>query len=456
MEYSDFCKPNPVMLCGCDSFFTSVVPHLMHLKINIVGVIDINKNGTVNINHIEIPIYNINDTINKFGKDLNIIITLNNVLAIEEVKNNLIKCGFNKNKIFDINQIKYITVSSEKSFCPFLGKNIIVYDEFIYMCCIISTNNFFNSITHFFMEGEEVTKTVNILLDKYQFYRESSLKGRIPLFCIDCPLLSDDKSIYSDTINGLTFSDHSYCNADCVYCADGISNHRKSNILNDYKKRCKIFHKIMLEIKHRKLFNEKMLLELIGGEITCNPGKKLLYGMAKDIPTNPVLIVTNGIIYDEEISNIVSINPNARIMCDVDAGTRITYIKVKGVDKFNVVRDNLKKYASFGKITLKYIIKPGFNDTDDDVLGTVDLLKFLNISMLIISPDVHDISLASNKKSIRRTIIISVAKFKIIMEQNGLQCIIEESFWQKQYIIEINRMVNALKSAGYTIKSNQF
>lgn len=452
MEYSDFCKPNPVLLYGCGGFFQFVAPYLLNMKINISGVIDINKKGMIKVKDIEIPIYNIDEAVNKFGNDLCIIITLQNISLINEVKHNLIEHGFNKDKIFDVNQIMWLTVPSEKSFCQFLGRDIYLHNMFIKMCCTTSNNNSFNAIPHFFIEEENEDNVVNMLLNKYKFYRQQSLNGYIPLFCMNCPMLSEDKSIWSDVIQTCAFNDHTYCNSDCVYCCEGISNKRNEKILLNYDKRCRIFSKIIAEIKHRDLINEKTSLALGGGEITISPNKNLLYNIVRDMSDNPIMIFTNGFIYDEEILNILSTCDNSVIMCDLDAGTRITYIKVKGFDKFNIVQGNLKQYGNPKKIILKYVIKPGWNDTDEDILGTVDLLKFLNIETLFISPDFNFIKSHFNQKEIKRILVFSVSKFKVILEKNGLKLLITNFYWQEEYIIEINRMANELKSAGYVIK----
>lgn len=57
------------------------------------------------------------------------------------------------------------------------------------------------------------------------------------------------------------------------------------------------------------------------------------------------------------------------IYCSVDAGTVETFRKVKGVDGFDRVCENLREYAKHGPVILKYILLDGINHTDQDLKG---------------------------------------------------------------------------------------
>jgi molybdenum cofactor biosynthesis enzyme MoaA len=54
------------------------------------------------------------------------------------------------------------------------------------------------------------------------------------------------------------------------------------------------------------------------------------------------------------------------IMISVDAGTRETFKRIKGIDAFDKVWENIKKYYDFGsRMLLKYIfVDENSNDTD--------------------------------------------------------------------------------------------
>ena len=79
-------------------------------------------------------------------------------------------------------------------------------------------------------------------------------------------------------------------------------------------------------------------------------------------------------------------------MCDFivspDCGNRDLYKKIKRVDAFDKVVENLKKYTqvqpSNSNVQLKYIVIPTLNDNFDDLKEFIDLAK---------SCDIHKISL---------------------------------------------------------------
>ena len=79
------------------------------------------------------------------------------------------------------------------------------------------------------------------------------------------------------------------------------------------------------------------------------------------------------------------------INLSIDAGTAETWHKVKGVNNFNTVIKNVEKYHKVssrnGQITLKYIIFPGLNDSDDDFNSVIKIMKDVGTTGLDLSRD---------------------------------------------------------------------
>lgn len=79
----------------------------------------------------------------------------------------------------------------------------------------------------------------------------------------------------------------------------------------------------------------------------------------------------------------------AAINVSLDCGTRETFRKIKGVDAFERVVQNLISYSvSASKaIDLKYIFLPGINDNMSDVDGFIDIVGKCNARTVVISSD---------------------------------------------------------------------
>ena len=74
----------------------------------------------------------------------------------------------------------------------------------------------------------------------------------------------------------------------------------------------------------------------------------------------------------------------------IDAGTRETFHKIKGVDGFERVCENLQEYHKAGCVTLKYIFLPGINDKKEDIDGFVDLCIELKCKIVVIEQNIYD------------------------------------------------------------------
>jgi len=66
--------------------------------------------------------------------------------------------------------------------------------------------------------------------------------------------------------------------------------------------------------------------------------------------------LTNGLEYDDEIKQRM-LNGTGILNVSIDAGTRETFYLVQGIDAFERVVDNLRKYSTDkkGNLYLKYI-----------------------------------------------------------------------------------------------------
>jgi pyruvate-formate lyase-activating enzyme len=101
-----------------------------------------------------------------------------------------------------------------------------------------------------------------------------------------------------------------------------------------------------------------------------------------------VLLYTNATIYNQKLAELLA-SGYGFIRVSIDAGTRETYKKVKGVDLFDKARDNLLRYSPSREtpsedkpIQLKYIFCKD-NCTYEDIDGFFDIAKQIRCEIII-------------------------------------------------------------------------
>lgn len=147
--------------------------------------------------------------------------------------------------------------------------------------------------------------------------------------------------------------------------------------------------------------------------IDHSPVQKAIYELAcGDTP----MFFSNLFIFDEDIARELHDNPRAKINFSIDAGTAETWHKVKGVNNFYRVLENLNAYLQAAQnadqVILKYIIFPGINDSDEDFLSLTEIVKALKIKRLIFARDM--MVYANSKAAIDALSVDGVFDSKII------------------------------------------
>lgn len=109
-----------------------------------------------------------------------------------------------------------------------------------------------------------------------------------------------------------------------------------------------------------------------------------------------------------------ALSANRIFLCfSIDSGTRETYYKIKQRDCFEVVCDNIMRYAQYGarNMAFKYICLPE-NMNNRDAKGALSLIKKAGLAQLHISID-------SNKQPDAMTIDF-IGFFQYLAESKGI------------------------------------
>ena len=181
------------------------------------------------------------------------------------------------------------------------------------------------------------------------------------------------------------------CQGRCIYCEFKSSGCCEVSSLSE-----------TVRTGYEKLFSTLELAERAGliapdatwqvssGEITIHPYRERILKLVENKQT---IFFTNCFKYDKDIAQNLNKNTRSSINLSIDAGTAETWNKVKGVNNFDCVLSNLKKYqqasTSGGQITLKYIILPEINDSIDDYQGLMEIMRMLHVKELAFSRDVR-------------------------------------------------------------------
>lgn len=145
----------------------------------------------------------------------------------------------------------------------------------------------------------------------------------------------------------------------------------------------------MLELAERcGILAPDAIWQVSSGEIAIHPYRERIINLVRG---RRAVFYTNCMKFDEGIAQNLHDNPVSGINLSIDAGTPETWKKIKGIDNFEKVTENLARYytqsARPGQISLKYIVLPGLNDVYEDYQSLIEIMKVLEVKHLTLSRD---------------------------------------------------------------------
>lgn len=222
-------------------------------------------------------------------------------------------------------------------------------------------------------------------------------KEEIPSPCLGCceinSLLQNKKiSNFDNQIDKVYFHYNMSCNAKCTYCTYSyIERGFKYKVLP-----------LVKQIIEKKILSQNALVYMSGGEITISPEFEELLSILLNYLYSQIEILTSGIKYCKSIEDAF-IQNKCRLMISLDSSTPETYKKIKQVDCFDKVVDNIKNYVKASdnakkNITLKYIIVDGVNDNIEEITNFIQLVKNLEIENIRLDFDYEKYKFTKNIK----------------------------------------------------------
>lgn len=255
----------------------------------------------------------------------------------------------------------------QKTACFLMAQNWIVEDKNFVCCCIEEYKPRFDNQNCDPQAGLEY-------LDRT---RKGILSGEIPMpdGCRNC--FSNRRAyIYrSLKLNSFDFSFRGWCNYKCEYC----SAHHPD--LKGYNDRFSL-EEYLKELERRDMANDIFSVLYAVGEPTLNEKRFGLYEYCRE-KQYFLDVFSNCSVFDEALFRLAHEIP-VIIRSSVDAGGPETYARIKGVDRWEKMLENVRRYkqAPFLALNPKYLFVPGINDTEEDILGFADVCAEWNVDFV--------------------------------------------------------------------------
>ena len=139
-----------------------------------------------------------------------------------------------------------------------------------------------------------------------------------------------------------------------------------------------------------------------GGEPTIAPEFEELIKLLTESGFTNMRIHSSGIKYSPAIAEAIK-KGVLNIVISIDAGCEKTYKKIKNVNCYNKVIENMKKYASvntygYGLMTSKYIIIPNINDNRKEIDLWLESVQRAGVRWIAV--DIEDVWYKINRATI--------------------------------------------------------
>jgi|GEM_PF-1356095 len=173
------------------------------------------------------------------------------------------------------------------------------------------------------------------------------------------------------------------CNFKCVYCFSKGSLERLKHSKDGFKT-----YEVLRQLSEMSEYNtEDFVIQLSNGEFSVNKHCEEMLDVLLKTKWK-IAMVTNLSVYREKLATLMESGRFIKLLVSLDAGTRETFKKVRGNDRFDIVVENLKKYPiEKANLLLKYIFLEGMNDNEADVNGFYEVVREVGCKTITLSTD---------------------------------------------------------------------
>ena len=249
--------------------------------------------------------------------------------------------------------------------CPWIEHGLVFFQYKLANCCICGHEAGGHTLLRDNYTGQPIDwERIFKIKD---IYRKFHKKGKIHKNCINCPyLIESNWGNNGKYINCMYISHWSDCNSKCIYC---FSSQHPEDF--DRKSKYSVLP-ILKDMFQKGYLAENAQVSFGGGEPTLLDEFEDIMNFLLDNYFWGIRVHTSGIKYSQAMARAIN-EIRGYIVVSVDAGSKDVYEKIKQVPCYDIVRENIRKYALqttfLGRflISAKYIIIPGINDTKAEI-----------------------------------------------------------------------------------------
>lgn len=254
-----------------------------------------------------------------------------------------------------------------------------VYGSNIKICCYLSAPGGGNTLLIKDYKGEKIDwKEFFKLKNKYRKIQES---GKIVPDCEGCVFLETKEWTDENIIYNVIFDHWTHCNCKCTYCY----TQDDKKLYNDLKTYNVL--PIVREMLEKNILKPGGAIGFGGGEPTMLEEFDELINLLLDKGFSNIRVPSSGLKYSPTIEKGIR-SKQLTIVVSIDSGSKEVYQKIKQIDGYDVVTENLKKYAQAqtesGHVITKYIIIPGVNDSTEEIFKWLKFNADNNIKSIVI------------------------------------------------------------------------
>lgn len=221
-------------------------------------------------------------------------------------------------------------------------------------------------------KGEPIDENV---FEKIREIKQKFSNGNIPEGCKNCSYLRKEvwDGLKIDYLDHFMFGHSQKCNSKCIYCfTNDVPEELKDRTYNVYEVLKKLFEDKKIRI------SSTTCAVFLGGEPTIFPDFEDITNLLLENNFTNMKIHSSGIYLSQAVLKGLS-SGDISIVISPDAGSCETYKKIKRVDCFDKVWNNIKSYVSSSKndnqVIVKYIVIPQINDNKEEIDKWFNLIK---------------------------------------------------------------------------------
>lgn len=271
--------------------------------------------------------------------------------------------------------------------CRYLNYGISFMHTAIKSCCHSKEGIIFYSD----YKGEKID------WDKIEKQRQETInnciKGILPESCKGCINLIKQKWKSSSLISEIVINNWDQCNCNCIYCV-----YASHGTFLQTKKQPSKYYNVYRHLKwlfsHNKISKQAKVV-FVGGDLTILDEADKIIDLCLKYGVGLLFFHTSAIYYSKGIEKAIKKAPLVKFDFSMDCGSGEMYKKIKRIDAFDNVIENIKRYMSCSpkaanSIIAKYIIIRNVNDNSEELEKWVNLMVSLGIRFTKLEFDLRE------------------------------------------------------------------